>query len=123
MIQVNVITNTRDTNGNSALPVSTGVLLNITPSFKDRVEEGLTIYSVYFDAKVYKDMAAYNANDVLINSDMFEYPIGCRVDNIDIQALTSIDSLLDLYRTIIENGVGTYSGVGVGNTSLIYPAT
>ena len=129
MIKINVATNTRDTNGNAGLPVASGILLNINPHFSDRVEMigevPTTIYSVSFDAVPYKDMAAYNAKDVLINSDMFEYPIGYTVDSYNPQALTSIDDLLDIYRTAIENGAvtnrGSYAGVGVGNTELIYP--
>jgi len=131
MIKIKVTTSTRDANGNSALPIVANILLNITPHFRDRVEVidevPTTIYSVSFDATPYKDMAAYNNNDVLVNSDMFEYPIGHTIDNVDIQDLTNIDSLLDLYRTIIEDGTtsgaNTYSGVGSGNTELIYPAT
>lgn len=123
MIQINVATNTRDENGNSGLPVLTGVLLNITPHFRDRVDEdGATIYSVSFDAVVFKDMASYEANDVLINSDMFEYPVGHTIDNVDVQAFTSIDDVLDLYRAVIENGSGEYAGVGSGNTALVYPS-
>lgn len=125
MIKINVTTNTRDANGNSALPIAANILLNITPHFRDRVQlvddVPTTIYSVSFDAKPYKDMTAYNNNDVLVLSDMFEYPIGHTIDNVDVQALTNIDSLLDLYRTVIENGTGDYSGVGAGNTVLVYP--
>ena len=125
MIKINAITNTKDSNGNSALALPTGVLLNITPYPRDRVEDvdgtPTTIYSVSFDVALYKDMAAYDANDVLINSDMFEYPIGHTVDNVDIQALTSISDLLALYQDVVENGTGDFPGVGSGNTELVYP--
>ena len=131
MIKIDIATNTRDSKGASALPVPTGILLNITPYFQDRVEdiEGVktTIYSIAFEAKAYKDMAAYDAQDEFINSDMFEYPITHVIDNVDPQSWTSIDDVLDMYRTVIEDGIvgddpsNTYSGVGAGNTSLIYP--
>ena len=131
MIKIDIATNTRDSKGASALPVPTGILLNITPYFQDRVEdiEGVktTIYSIAFEAKTYKDMAAYDAQDEFINSDMFEYPITHVIDNVDPQSWTSIDDVLDIYRTVIEDGIvgddpsNTYSGVGQGNTSLIYP--
>ena len=131
MIKIDIATNTRDSKGASALPVPTGILLNITPYFQDRVEdiEGVktTIYSIAFEAKAYKDMAAYDAQDEFINSDMFEYPITHVIDNVDPQSWTSIDDVLDIYRTVIEDGIvgddpsNTYSGVGQGNTSLIYP--
>ena len=138
MIKIDIATNTRDSKGASALPVPTGILLNITPYFQDRVEMietepesevfiPTTIYSIAFEAKTYKDMAAYDAQDEFINSDMFEYPITHVIDNVDPQSWTSIDDVFNMYRTVIEDGIvgddpsNTYSGVGAGNTSLIYP--
>ena len=118
MIQVNATTHSK-----GGVTIATGSLLNVTPHFMDYVDgNGLTKYNISFDVAIYKNMASYLSGTILLKDSIDEYNIGYTVNDVDIQALTSIDDLLALLQTHIENGDATYTGVGAGNTAIVYPA-
>ena len=117
MIQINTITNTE---GGLALPL--GILLNVNPQFEDYIDEnGLTKYDIFFSIDIYKDMSDYLVKKVLTRDCMVEFNIGYKENNVNIQALTSVSSLLELLSTHIEDGGGIYPGVGADNTSIVFP--
>lgn len=122
MIQLNAVTTSK---GGLAIP--SGVVLDVRPHFTaDRVDDGqggLTIqYNVAFDAVIYKDLASYEAGDgAFINEAMQEYNIGYVAFDVDIHALTSVDDMLDIYKTHIEDGNSKYSGIGQGNAAIVWP--
>lgn len=116
MIQVNATTHTK-----GGVTVNTGSLLDVRPHFLTRVIDGLTKYDIAFDVTIYKNMADYQAQKVLVRDYMDEYLIGYKAEDVNIQLLTSVTDMLDLLRTHIENGDAEHSGVGVGNTVVVYP--
>jgi hypothetical protein len=123
MIQINATTHTK-----SGLTISTGSVLDVNPHFLSRksyVEGGFSeiIYSVSFDLKIYKNLETYKEENSMpiFSGEMVEYNVGYTDSPIDIQALTSVDDLLGLLATHIENGDENFSGVGVGKTEIVYP--
>jgi len=123
MIQVNTTTHTK-----GGVTISTGSVLNVRPHFlPERIVEGLTKYDISFDVTIYKNMNEYLAQRTLVRDYMQEYAIDFVVRDVDVQALTSVSSLLALLQSHIENGGSfngvDYSGVGVGNTTIVYPPT
>jgi len=119
MIQINVATTTR-----GGLPIPSGSLLNVKPKFIDYVDEnGLTKYDITYDVDIYEDMAEYQAKKILVRDYVVNYDIAYVAKDVNIQLLDSVSALLDIYKTVIENGSEGYPGVGVGNTALVYPPT
>jgi hypothetical protein len=118
MIQINVVTETK-----GGLQIPTGILLDVKVNPMNKVVNGLTVYNIGYDAKIYKDMSEYIAGNVLVNEYMKEYNISYLAENVDIQTLDGVDALLDIYRQVIENGSEGYNGTGVGTTALVYPPT
>ncbi len=119
MIQINAVTTTK---GGLSLP--SGVLLNVTPHFRDNVVDmsgvPTTKYTVSFDVKIYKDMNAYENGEILTRDEIVEFNIGYIISDIDIQSL-SVNVLLGFLATHIENGDSVFPGIGVGNTSIVFP--
>lgn len=120
MIQINATTHTT-----GGLTVNTGSLLDVNPHVLTRIENGLTKYNVAYDVTIYKDMAGYQAGQVLVKSTMKEYNVAHVENNVDIQGLNAqpdfVNALLRFLQTAIENGEAGYSGVGAGKTALVYP--
>jgi len=123
MIQINATTHTK-----SGLTISTGSVLDVNPHFLSQKSytDGVfseIIYSVCFDVKIYKNLETYKEENSMpiFSGEMVEYNVGYTDSPIDIQALTSVDDLLGLLATHIENGDEYFSGVGVGKTEIVYP--
>lgn len=122
MIQINATTHTK-----SGLTISTGSVLDVNPHFLSRKSytDGVfseIIYSVSFDVKIYKNLETYKEENSMpiFSGEMVEYNVGYTDSPVDIQALTSVDSLLQLLADAIENGSGDYPGVGTGKTEIVY---
>ena len=124
MIQINATTHTK-----SGLTISTGSVLDVKPHFLDPrkvYNEGVferIIYPISFDVKIYKNLDTYkteNSQPIFIG-EMVEYNIAYLDSDVDIESLTSVNSLLQLLADAIENGSDGYAGVGAGKTEIVYP--
>jgi len=129
MIQTNVVTNTK---GGAIIP--SGALLNIRPTFVDRLEDVfdedgektgvVTKYDIQFDVDIYESMNEYEEGDTYTKDYVDQYNIGFLAVDVNIQALDSISSMLAIYQNHIENGDGgQYSGIGSGKTAIVFPTT
>ena len=125
MIQINATTHT-----DSGITISTGSVLDVYPTFqlpkKVYDEEGnfeSITYPIYFAIRLFKDLATYKEeNSVpLFVGQMLEYNVSYIDNDVDIQGLTNVDSILNILVSHIENGNDVYEGVGVGNTAIVYP--
>ena len=125
MIQINATTHTT-----SGITVSTGSVLDVYPTFQlpkkvydaEGNYESIT-YPVSFAVRLFKNLATYKEeNSVpLFVGQMLEYNVSYIDNDVDIQGLTNVDSILEILVNHIENGNEQYSGVGVGNTAIVYP--
>ena len=124
MIQIKATTHTK-----SGLTISTGSVLSVKPHFLDPrkvYNEGVfdkVIYPISFDVKIYKNLDTYkteNSQPIFIG-EMVEYNIAYLDSDVDIESLTSVNSLLQLLADAIENGSDGYVGVGAGKTEIVYP--
>jgi hypothetical protein len=124
MIQINATTHTK-----SGLTISTGSILSVKPHFLDPrkvYNEGVfdrVIYPISFDVKIYKNLETYKEENSqpVFSGEMVEYNVGYLNGDVDIQSLTSVDGLLSLLATHIENGDEDFSGVGAGKAEIVYP--
>jgi hypothetical protein len=125
MIQINATTHTK-----SGLTISTGSILDVKPHFLDTIKVydsngdfEKRIYPISFDVKIYKNLETYKEENSIpiFSGEMVEYNVGYLNSDVDIESLTSVDGLLGLLATHIENGDENFSGVGEGNTEIVYP--
>lgn len=120
MIKINVATTSK-----GGANIGTGSVLNINVTIvtrKELVDDEIVVkYDVAFDSNVYENFAkwrsAVNA-DVITRGEMNEYPVSYYAIDVPLASL-SASALQDLYKGIIENGVGSYPGIGVGNAEII----
>jgi len=124
MIQINATTHTK-----SGLTISTGSTLCVKPHFLDPVKVYIddvfdkVVYPISFDVEIYKNLDTYKEEGSvpIFKGEMVEYNIAYLNSDVDIQSLTSVDGLLSLLASHIENGDENFSGVGTGKTEIIYP--
>ena len=125
MIQINATTHT-----DSGITISTGSVLDVYPTFqlpkKVYDEEGnfeSITYSISYAVRLFKDLATYKKENSipLFVGQMLEYNVSYIDNDVDIQGLTDINSILEILVNHIENGNDQYSGVGVGKTAIVYP--
>ena len=125
MIQINATTTTE-----SGLTIATGSVLDVYPTFQlpkkvydDEGNYASITYPMSFAVRLFKDLTTYKEeNSVpLFVGRILEYNVSYIDNDVDIQGLTNVDSILNILVNHIENGNAQYSGVGVGNTSIVYP--
>ena len=102
MIQINATTHT-----DSGITISTGSVLDVYPTFQ-------------LPKKVYDAEGNYESIPLFVGQ-MLEYNVSYIDNDVDIQGLTNVDSILNILVSHIENGNDVYEGVGVGNTAIVYP--
>lgn len=126
MIQIN---STLHTPG--GVTISTGSVVDVKPFFiepqkiyVDDVFDKLR-YDISFDISIYKNLTEYKRKGsiVLLRDPIEEFNIAFYAMDVDIKALTSVDGLLTLLQSHIENGDDKYPGVGSGKTSIVYPTS
>lgn len=131
MIQTNLAIHTNH-NGNNGVTISTGAVLNVnfTPLTR-RIYDEQGSYSgvehdIQFSSELYKSLSSYeSADNVLIDvlaNPIREFNVNFIARNVDIQALTSVTDLLDLYKSHIEDGDADYPGIGSGNAAIVWPS-
>lgn len=120
MIQINVPTTSE---GGAA--VGAGSVLNINVTIitrKELVNNVVEVkYDVGFDSNIYENFAKWRSavdSDVIVRGKMVEYPVSKYITDVPLASLTA-NALQELYKNIIENGDGTYPGIGVGNATII----
>ncbi len=120
MIKINVITNSK-----GGVPVPSGSVLNITPRIVTRKElvdgDVVVKYDVGFDSEIYKSHDNWRSDAKVspyIVSEMTEYPVGYYAVDVPFTSLNPA-ALQSIYQQVIENGYGSFPGVGEGNTEII----
>jgi len=133
MIQINELYHTT-----GGLEIAPGSVLDVRPNFvtptkvykKNEVEDGENtftfekiIYPISFDLKIFKSLEFYKeqGSQPLNTGRLQEFDVALLIDDVNIQDLTSVNSLLELLVNHIENGGDGYSGVGAGKTEIVYP--
>lgn len=120
MIQINVATASK---GGAA--VGAGSVLNINVTIitrKELVNDVVEVkYDVGFDSNIYENFAKWRSavnSEVIVRGEMVQYPVSKYVKDVPLANL-SADALHNLYKSIIENGDGSYPGIGAGNATII----
>lgn len=136
MIKLNATTHT-DFNGNNGATISTGAVINVNfVPLSRRVYDSETgaytgvTHDIQFSTELYKNMASYESPDsvfidVLANP-IKEFDVNFVAQNVDIQVLTSVSDLLQLFVDHIEDGGisqgKSYPGIGTGNAEIVWPS-
>lgn len=120
MIKINVQTTSK---GGAIIP--SGSVLNINVHIvtrKELVDDEMVVkYDVGFDSNVYENFTKWRSEvnaDVITRGEINQYPVSYYAIDVPLASL-SASALQELYKDIIENGVGEYPGVGVGNAEII----
>jgi len=133
MIQINTTLTTPD--GGT---LATGAVIDVTPCFRSRIVDIITVvddvptvtgqevkHDCMFDVQVFRSMAAYEAKTQRVKSTFIEFNTGYMELDIDIVALNaatgSLDTMFAWLQAHIEDGDGNYSGIGSGNSAVVYP--
>lgn len=120
MVKINVATTSK-----GGANIGAGSVLNINVHIVTRKEivdnEIVVKYDVGFDSNVYENFTKWRSEvnaDVITRGEMNEYPVSYYAPDVPLASL-SASALQEMYKNIIENGIGNYPGIGVGNAEII----
>jgi len=121
MIQINVPITTK-----GGILIAEDSVLDVTPHFITKridIDGVISVdYDVTYDVDIYKSLSDYEANaPILVKAEIVEFNVGFAATNVNLLALDSVTALLNILKTAIEEGSEGYSGVGIGNTQVVYP--